>query len=224
MVLRLLSVVLLVLLLNLNSGAAAQKCKLAKARLLNWDKLDGLWYNTFCHADDATQLKGRCNSMIVVRSFGYDGVAVVKNVMPQKVTTDTEKDVAPQSVAEYFIAVDPGIYRLDQSSELQWINTKNLEKIMTKDKMTSYVNAISEHYTNDFAVTTNYRNFLMISQCNRKGKYSVWVYTKTPNPDEEVKTEIENNMRFRKIDAQLQKNDGCVATISSIFEQRSEPK
>nr|XP_039249285.1 uncharacterized protein LOC120326988 [Styela clava] len=224
MISKLLSVVVLVFLVGSNPGQAAQQCKLAKARILNWDKLSGIWYNTFSHVEDATQLEGRCNSIVVAGSFGHDGVAVVRNVMPQILTPDGKKDVAPKSVPEYFMAVDPGIYKLDQSSELQWINTKILEQIMTKERMTSYVNAISDHYTNDFAITTNYKNFLMISQCNREGKYSVWVYTKTPNPDEEVKTDVENNMTHRRINAELQKNDACVATINSIFEQGSVPK
>lgn len=209
-------------LLDSPAAQAKGRCKLGSARLVDWTKLSGIWYNTFSHESDSLRLVGRCNSMVVAGTFGFDGVAVVRNVL-----SNSDAIRFPiRSVSEFFIALDPGIYQIDKSSEYQWIQTPLLEKIMPPRNVTDFVNAIAQHYSIPFAVTTSDHNsFFVMRQCSWRGESSVWVYTKSPHPEQAVIKRIDQHLRFRKLSTtMLTKNSACEDALNSIYTKANGPK
>ncbi|XP_039249030.2 uncharacterized protein LOC120326754 [Styela clava] len=198
--------------------SAAAKCRKLPMRPIEWTRLSGMWYNTFSHRGDPIQLEGLCNSMVIAGTKGYDGVAVVRNVMPET-TANMGGEQVLASVPEFFTSLDPGVYKLDPSSQLKWMDIHELEKLMPKNRIASFMNAISKHYTNNFQITTG-KGFFVIHQCDcSANQSSVWVYTTNPNPTEEETAYIRDHLATKRIDVDLQRNGACFDSLTYIYEK-----
>nr|XP_039267452.1 uncharacterized protein LOC120342605 isoform X1 [Styela clava] len=198
---------------------AAAKCRNLPLRPIDWTRFSGMWYNTFSYKDDPTQIEGLCNSMVVVGTKGYEGVAVVRNVMPGTANNTEGEEHVLASVPEYFRSLDPGVYQLDPLSQIEWMNIHELEKLMPRNKITSFMNAISKHYTNPFQITAG-ENFFMIHQCDcTEDKDMVWIYTTNPNLTEEETKSVREHLVSRGIDVELQSNGACFDSLNYIYEK-----